>query len=171
MSKPRLLYRDWIVELGRDPHLIELNRFSNIPDPPSQRIVDAVRAALTRLSETERQFVELYFFRGLSLKETARVMNRRSTRMPGLCNRAIAKLKKELASFVKSEFGIETESGRSCPLCNSPRRTEIDRLILAKLKRETWSRIIKTLKNDFGIKITTPQVLIGHRKYHIKEGF
>ncbi len=170
MSKPRLLYQDWIVELGRDPHLIELNRFSNIPDPPSPRIADAVRAALARLSETERQFVELYFFRGLSLKDTARALNRKSTRMPGLRNRVVSKLKKELASFVKTEFGIETESGRACVLCKSPYRTEIDRLIMSKPERETWKRIIKTLDIDFGIKITTPQILIGHRKYHIKEG-
>jgi len=170
MPKPRLLYRDWIVELGRDPRLIELNRYSHIPDPPNGKIIEAVRSALAKLSPDERQFIELFYFRGCSLKETARVLNRKVTRIQGLRNRAVAKLKRELASFVKFEFGIETKIGKTCPLCKSKRRKEIDRLILSRGKRETWRRIIKTLKTEYGINITTPQILIGHRKYHITRG-
>jgi len=170
MCKPRLLYQDWIVELGRDPHLIELNRFNNVPEPVNVRIIDAVRSALKRLSSAEREFIELYYFRGCSLREIAAILHKRATRMPGLHRRALNKLKRELASFVREEFGIDTATGMNCLLCNSPHRMEIDRLILAKPERETWKRIIRILKNEFNIEITTPQILIGHLKYHIKRG-
>ena len=134
-----------------------------------KRIVAAVRTELDKLTEAERDFIEMFWFEGRSMAEISAVTGKPVYKLEGLNKRIIRKLKNRLAEFVESEFGLKHEVGSKCPICRHPRRDEIDRMILAKKPHQTFSSIITVLKRDYGIIIKTPQIIIGHRKYHIRE--
>jgi hypothetical protein len=76
------------------------------------------------------------------------------------------KLEKHLAAFVKKRFGIANEVKRPCIICQSPRLAEINKLIEQRDKAATWKPVMKRLLEEFGIEIKSPQMLIGHEKYH-----
>ena len=135
-----------------------------------KRIIKAVRTEIDRLSEIEREFVEMFWFEGRSLADIARVTGKQVYKLEGLSKRINRKLKNRLAGFVDSEFGLKAETGAKCLICNHPQRAKIDRMILAKKPQQTYKQIITTLKEEYGIIIKTPQMIIGHRKYHILEG-
>lgn len=142
------------------------------------RIELAVQSALAKLTADERELVERYLLAGQSMPELADLTGRRPHRLQTAYLRACRKLRALLTPFVVAEFsdGKEltattpdgrTESGPRCPLCLSPRRPEIDQLILARPATETWKGVIGTLRTEYGLRIATPQILIGHLRYHV----
>ncbi|MEW5925176.1 MAG: hypothetical protein AB1746_14425, partial [Candidatus Zixiibacteriota bacterium] len=70
------------------------------------------------------------------------------------------------AAFVRSRFDIAVGAETICPLCNSSYKDQINDLLRNKSKEETWQEIIGILKSKYDIVIKTPQILIGHQKYH-----
>jgi IS30 family transposase len=166
MSPRKLTYQNWIVEIGFDP-----GRKGDISvgadRPRNERIIAAVREAVARLSPLEREFIERYYFCGQSCASIASALNKKEKRIEAIRRQAVIKLRKYLAGFVRKQFRIEVETGPDCPICNSPCKAEIDRLIKNKKKKETWKKIIKMLKEDYSVIIRTPQILISHQKYHM----
>jgi RNA polymerase sigma factor (sigma-70 family) len=63
--------------------------------------IDSVAAALAELTDDQREVIELRFFAGLSVAETAEAMGRQDGTVRGLQFRAIAALRRSL--------GIEPE--------------------------------------------------------------
>lgn len=168
MAKGKIIYQNWIVDIGIDPGQVGKIQIQSDLIKPDEQVISAVRKALEKLNPEEQDFIETYYFQGKSYREIAELQNRRLSRIEGLHRRSLAKLKKYLIRFVKERFDIDAEIGRDCIICFSPHKEKIDRLIKAKKKWETWKKIIKILKNKYQIKITTPQILIGHQKYHLK---
>jgi len=168
MAKGKIIYQNWIVDIGIDPGQVGKIQIQSDLIKPDEQVISAVRKALEKLDPEEQDFIETYYFQGKSYREIAELQNRRLSRIEGLHRRSLAKLKKYLVRFVKERFDIDAEIGRGCIICFSPHKEKIDRLIKAKKKRETWKKIIKILKDKYQIKITTPQILIGHQKYHLK---
>lgn len=164
MMARRIVHYDWIYETLR-PSIWQQHE----SDPRQERIREAVRKELERLSFDEREFVELYWFQGKSTYEIGELLGRKPYKLEGLNKRIIRKLRNRLAGFVKNEFRLEIEREYGCPLCDHKRQREIDEILLGKKPEETYRRIIGILRNEFGIKIKTPQVIIGHIKYHTKE--
>jgi hypothetical protein len=166
MSPRKLTYQNWIVEIGFDP-----GRKGGISvggdSPRNERIIAAVREAIARLSPLEQEFIERHYFCGQSCASIASALDRKEKRIETIHRQAVIKLRKYLAGFVRKQFRIDVEIGPHCPICNSSRKAEIDRLIKNKKKEETWKKIIKMLKKDYSVIIRTPQVLIGHQKYHM----
>ena len=68
--------------------------------------------------------------------------------------------------MVAELFGVTEESRPDCIICRSEHRREIDRVIASREEAETWRPVIRKIRERFGLKITTPQTLIGHEKYH-----
>ncbi len=167
MSNTRLLFQNWIVDLGFDPGHKRILLDTDNVIIPNERIIKAVRLALGKMSKNEREFIERYYFEGESYIKIGQALRWMPYRIEALHRRAVKKLRKHLAFFVKKEFGIEIEIEYECPICNSPSKGEINELIKVKKPEETWKKIIKTLKEKYGITIKTPQILIGHQKYHI----
>jgi len=167
----KVIYQNWIVDIGFNP-ACKPTPFDNISAPPNERVINAVRKALDKLSVVEREFVDRYYFRGKSYIQVALAMSKSSDGIENLHRRVIIKLRKHLAGFVKEEFGIGTdiEISPNCVICKSAFRNEIDLLIKNKKKEETWKKIIRKLKIDYNIIIKSPQILIGHQKYHITKG-
>ncbi len=192
MSGKRVIYRNWIVDFSRDPRDDQIeNRPERDPGSvisldgladwaqdglesvlcgenteDSQVISDAVNEALSGLDEEDREMIQRFHFMGQTYVAMAEETGRSVYRLEGLHRRAVKKLRKKLAAFVRDRYELAVESNTSCPICASPRRAEIDRLISHRDKTKPWTQTIGTLKKEYGIKITTPQTLIGHEKYH-----
>lgn len=168
MAKGKIIYQNWIVDIGIDPGQAGKIQIQSDTIKPDEKVVSAVRKAIEKLNPQEREFIESYYFQGKTYREIAEIQNRRISRIEGLHRRSLAKLKIYLAGFVKDQFDLDVEIGRDCIICLSPYKYKINKLIKAKKKQETWKKIIKILKDKYQIQVKTPQVLIGHQKYHLK---
>jgi len=176
MARNRLTYQNWIVELGFDPLL---GQESEEPvggdggaagafehDDRVARIREAVQVALTRLSEDEREMIERLHFMGQTIPELARSSGRARHKLEAMYTRAVRQLRRELSPLVREMYGLESGGTRDCPICASPHRAAIDRIIAARDPTATWRPVIQEIRRRFGIKLRAPQVLIGHYKYH-----
>jgi hypothetical protein len=82
-------------------------------------------------------------------------------------------LKMLLSDYVKTRFNLslpeETDCriNSHCIICRSPFRHELDKLIKAKKKEETYKSLIGVFKQKYGLQIKAPQVIIGHKKKHM----
>jgi RNA polymerase sigma factor (sigma-70 family) len=192
MGTPRIVYRNWVVEHSRDkaqestedsdgPADLEIvsldtlagERIADLADGSTdektdrvERIKKNVTRAMAQLTAKEREFVILFYYAGMTLREISERSGRPMHRIKGLQTRALKRLKKELGPFVTREFGIGGVRRESCLICNSPRRAEIDRLIGERDPRSSWRSTIRTLRTEFGVRVTRPTQLIGHEKYH-----
>jgi hypothetical protein len=167
VSRRKIVYQNWIADIGFELGRTWLEQSPSEPSEPNPEIIEAVREAIDMLSPIEREFVDRYYFRGQTYMQIAVDLAKKPSRIEGIHRRAMGKLKKQLAAFAEEKFGIETQVGADCVICNSPFRKEIDAMINAKKEEETWKNIISILKARYGIEIKTPQVLIGHKKYHL----
>ena len=167
MPRRRIIYKNWIVDIGLDPACLKQTQRASPKMEYNQKIIKEVRAAAEKLSPKEKEFIERYYFRGESYRDISNYFNKKINRLENIHRRAITRLKRLLADFVKDEFGIKVKKTFICPICLSPYRDNIDALIRQKKKSDTWKKIIKTAKTEFNIEIRTPQILISHQKYHM----
>jgi len=135
----------------------------------AERIKKAVREAVGQLTPEQQEFVQLYWFEGESLKRIAGLWGSNRYRMNAFKNRIIKKLKKDLAGFVSREFGIKSTVKQNCPICASENSRHINSLLSGKKPSETYGRYIRLINQRFHLDIKTPQVIIGHLKYHVRE--
>jgi len=164
MMPRKIIHQNWIYQTSRSG--IWDGKASS---PRQERIRQAVRGELKKLAFHEREFVELYWFQGRSLNEIAALLGKKPYKLECLNKRIRRKLRSLLADFVNSEFGLRIAEDDRCPLCSHPEKDRIDNLLKSKKPEDTFRRIIQILKTDFGIRVSTPQVIIGHLKYHIRE--
>lgn len=164
MMPRKIIHQDWIYQTDR-PGIWDRKTSS----PRQERIRKAVREAISKLPFNEREFVELFWFQGRSMTEIAALLGKKPYKLECLNKRIQRKLKTRLTDFVNAEFGLKIKKNPDCIICGHPCRPEIDNLLKSKKPEETFKRIISALRSDFGIKIRTPQVIIGHMKYHIRE--
>lgn len=130
-----------------------------------KEVGEAVRAALEQLSAEEQAIIVRYHFDGLTLKQIGDQLGRSESKTTNLYRRALRRLKKLLTPFAGEQFGIDTQE-RSCPICASEFRKEIDGVIARKKKQDSYRSLIQRLKSEYGIKIVSPQTIRGHIKYH-----
>ncbi|MEW6052054.1 MAG: sigma factor-like helix-turn-helix DNA-binding protein [Candidatus Zixiibacteriota bacterium] len=180
VTKRRIVYQNWRVETAshapQAPEVLSLEilserlAFTGTADSESARtarITLAVRQALTTLTEDESEFIYKFHFEGITYREMSELTGRPVHKLEALHHRAIRKLRTKLARFVEDEFGLRrVETGRSCLICSSGRRKEIDELIESRGPCDTWKPVIRAIRDRFGLRIKTPQQLIGHEKYH-----
>ena len=157
----RVLYLDWIYEVGRTKLFAEIG-----PTPSQNQIIEKVREAVSALPESEQEFVRLYWFEGHSLAELSKLLGRRQHKLDGLNRRILRKLRSRLADYVRESFGVDTSESRECVICSHPHRVEIDQILSTKTEQETFRRIYRELSERLGLRISTPQILLGHMKYH-----
>lgn len=193
MSRKRIVFQDWIVDLGRDPGIkhppIEEPEFvsidsalaGNITDEYKRDLVarradreklqDEVQKALDKLSDDEQEFIRQFYFMGKSYREISEKSGRAVYRLEALHRRALKKLRKSLADFVESRFNLKIDENRTgesgnCLLCRSTARKEIDRIISGRNPEKSWREVIREINDKYDLKIRSPQLLIGHEKYH-----
>ncbi|MEW5795268.1 MAG: sigma-70 family RNA polymerase sigma factor [Candidatus Zixiibacteriota bacterium] len=189
MATQRIIYQNWIAELGRDPSVqaddsavpwpdildpdneaAEILSGSDTPDDAEgsrrELIRSAVRAAIETLSDDEREIVEQVHFMGRTIREIAERSGRSGHRLEAMHQRALRKLRRKLAPLVAKLFGVASASQFECPICQSPHREEIDHIIRERNPDQTWRPVLRRIRDRFGLRLTTPQILIGHEKYH-----
>ncbi len=164
MSNSRIVYQNWIVDLGRDPLIQGFNNVSI--EKPDEHLIEAVSLALQQLSSNEKEFIVQFYYMGKSYQEISDQTGRVIYKLEALHNRALKKLEAHLVSFVTKKYGIISKCNYNCPICDSEYSNEVNEIIANMNPEETWRPIMKILRNEFGIKIRSPQTLIGHTKYH-----
>lgn len=167
MPNRRLVFREWIVALGVDPDRLRITGPVESVSNDDTSVDRTVRQALRHLAENEQELVERVFFMGESIETIAEATGRETHRLQSLLNRSLEKLRACLAEFVADRYGIEPPNA-DCPVCNSPYRRDIDRIIAGRDKRRTWRPILRLLREAYGLDLRAPQSLIGHEKYHMK---
>ena len=167
MPNNRIVYQNWIAELGFDPAQIK-KFFDTITDDssPDDEIDLEVRRAIESLEEEEMEFVIRFYFMGQAYNEISEKSGRAVHKLEALHKRAIRKLKNRLKSIVKMRYGLKSKKGKDCPLCQSAYRAAINEIITNRNESSTWRPVLKEINEQFGLKIKSPQVLIGHKKYH-----
>jgi len=158
----RVVFLDWIYDIASE------GLFDSDDPTELQREIQAqVREAISRLSERDREFVQLYWFEGRPVHELAEMFGRRPHNIEGYNQQVLRKLQNLLTGFVKRRFRIDAKADESCILCSHPKRCDIDILLNSKRPEETFRRIYRELEERFDLSISTPQILIGHIKYHM----
>ncbi|PWB68993.1 hypothetical protein C3F09_10760 [candidate division GN15 bacterium] len=170
VARERVVYRNWLVELGYDPQREGGSVIGNEPEPGavevrSQLVKRRVREALKTLSSDEREIVERIHYMGQTYREISEKSGREIHRLESLHSRAIRRLRKELRPLVKQLYGIDPPLPK-CVVCRSPMRMEIDRIIDSRDPRRSWRAVLVQIREECGLKIRSPQMLIGHKRYH-----
>jgi hypothetical protein len=133
-----------------------------------EELVDRqVRAAVGKLSHSERQFIELFYFELRTYQQIAGIMKKKTHKLERLHQGALGKLQILLTDFVKEQFKLELPQKTDCAICTSPFRKELEELIRGKKEEETYSRLMRVFRKKYGIEVRTPQTIIGHRKKHM----
>ena len=191
MAKGRLTYQNWIVDIGFDPEaglptgggwgdggarslegIDSQAAFARGTVPPGSeqpvtaQIRQKVAGALEHLSREEKEFITRFYYMGQSYREISEKSGRAVHKLAALHTRALKRLKALLGGFVAEKFDIDTGKALSCPLCASRFCREIDQIIDQRGPKATWKPVMKLLKERFGIKVRSPQLLIGHVRYH-----
>ncbi len=135
----------------------------------ADRVRMAVREAVAKLTVNEQDFVQLYWFEGTALDRIAKLKGSTKYRMNIFRQRIERKLKKLLMDFVEEEFGIKSSAKETCPICASRDLCRIDKLLKSKAPHETYAGYIRILNQRYHLDIKTPQIIIGHLKYHNRE--
>ncbi|MEZ5359938.1 MAG: hypothetical protein R3F48_14065 [Candidatus Zixiibacteriota bacterium] len=167
MGKERIIYRNWIVDLGYDP--------ANPPDifggtvGYNQSLICAVDRAVNRLTADEADFIQRFYYQGQTYREIGQSTGRDTHNLEALHNRAVKRLRVILASSIQLPEAEKSAEEQTCPLCRHKHAAEINELISTRDKRETWRPIIRILKEKYNLRVSTPQLLIGHTRYHIKK--
>jgi hypothetical protein len=130
-------------------------------------IKQEVRRAVEKLSDDERIFIEKYYFEFKSYQEIAGILKKRIYKLERIHRRALDKMHSLLSDFVKEHFKLEVSQKSDCLICSSPFRQELDELIKNKKKEETYRRLIRIFKQEYGLDVKTPQVIIGHQRKHM----
>lgn len=192
MASKRIVYQNWIVDLGRDPdcpvdpddYSGEVPEFVPLDGLSTEDVSDrsaggvdsavsstddvrkAVEVALEQLSDEEREFVVRFYIMGESYRQMSEKTNQAIYKLEATNKRVVRRLKALLGGFVKQRFGLAQSQSLGCPICESIHRKEIDDLIARRDPASTWRPIMQTLREKYQIKIHSPQRLIGHEKYH-----
>ena len=190
MNKKRIIYQNWITDIGHDPskdfnndspdnlnfmEMIGMNTGSLFNKQLLEkqkkigRLKKAVKNALEKLQVNEREFIVLFYYMGKTYREISEKSNKEIYRLEAVHKRALKKLKKELAGFVAREYGLKTESNNKCIICQSDFCNQINEIISKRDKRKTWKPVLEEIELKFSLKIKSPQILIGHEKYHINK--
>jgi len=131
-------------------------------------IIEKVQDAIAKLTDKERKFVEMYWYDGRTIAELSVLLDKTPYNLRSLKDRIIRKLRFCLSQYAAERFRIEETKNLYCVICNHPRKPEIDELLRTKKPEQTFKPIINVLKRSFNLRITTPQILISHMKYHIE---
>lgn len=188
MSQNRIIYQNWLVELGAEPEQIQKEGLTNLfsleemiegnfdlsSEFQSEReraqlteLKEAVSTALKKLSEEEREFIIRFYFMGESYNDLSEKSHRSIHKLSALNKRATKKLQKYLAEFVQKRFGLVSPKNKDCPICQSEDCHQINDLIQQRDKTGTWRPLLKILREKYQLKIKSVQTVIGHEKYHI----
>ena len=164
----RMVFQQWIVELGRDPSRPPENTENpESAEPPEadSPTESAVWGALARLAAADREFTVRFYFMGWSYHDLARLTGRPVPRLKARHKRIRRQLRVLLRPFVMPLLNRVVRA--SCPICASEYRSQIDAIIAHRDQSRPWRPILRRLREDFDLHVSSAQVLLGHERYHM----
>ncbi|MCJ7507959.1 MAG: sigma-70 family RNA polymerase sigma factor [candidate division Zixibacteria bacterium] len=168
-KKKRIRNLDWVLS-GAQESVWSDSIDNSFPDNSELR--SKVRKAVEKLPPLEKKFIQSFYFEFKTYAEIAKILNKKIYKLDRIHRQALSKLKIILKDYVQNRFKIDcADREMSCPICSHPQKEKMDEVIESKTKSETWKRIIKILREEFGLMIKTPQVLISHKSKHIVKQF
>jgi len=129
--------------------------------------IKAVRLALSKLHETEKEVIIRYYYMGQSHRQIAQYYRAQSQTIRTIRLRSVEKLKYILTPFVQWRYNISNGIDVTCPLCKDNR---LDNLIISCAPYGPWGQVIKEAK-ALGIhSLKSVSTIIYHYKHHLKNG-
>jgi hypothetical protein len=186
----RLIYRNWFGDVVETPRLREYGGGTEVypfgvtslealtdemiarasmrhdKHDRTELIGAMVAQAVAKLDIEEQEFLARFYHMGETYRELSELTGRHMSSLERMHRRALRKLRRSLKEFVASEFGVNVAAERPCVICGSAYRVEIDTLIAEHPTDATWGGVMQAINRQFGIRVATPQTLIGHQKYH-----
>lgn len=169
MTGSRIVYQNWIVDLGCDPEARNLNHGAapGIDDEKRvEQIHQAVSTAIEELDEDEREFIIRFHYMGESYRQISDKSGWPVHKLDSLHKRCLKKLKKFLAPFVDETFGLKVEQNCACPICDSVYSEQLNEIIRNRDRKSTWTPVLRLFRTKYDLFISSPQLLVGHEKYH-----
>ncbi len=168
-KRKRIRALNWVS--GReepDFALSEKGLLDKLKDEESKlELEEKVAKALDKLEDVERKFIRCFYFDCLSYNQISQILNKTKDRLERIHRSALEKLKTCLKDYVSQRYKIEVPYEKKCLICSHPSRKELEELIKAKKKEETWKNILRILKKEYNLEVRTPQILINHQKKHM----
>ena len=145
-----------------DPKNMEVlnNRISIEADP---ELVAEVNRALEQLEPRFKELLKMWYYDGARIKDMAQVFDMSESEISGLLYEAKRQMKILLADFVKKRWGVD--AGGLCRICAHPRRDDIEEILSARGRNESWRSINDRLSEVVGEKFQPPQILKAHIKH------
>jgi hypothetical protein len=110
----------------------------------------------------------MYHFENLDFEQIAAALGISQTNAVKLHNEAMVILKHKLADRVRRRWPGRVAGTSRCPICDHPKRDQIEKIVAGKKTTESWGTINKRLKSSIGRIFHPPTLLINHQKYHKK---
>jgi RNA polymerase sigma factor (sigma-70 family) len=182
MSKT-LCYRQWLVNYGFDPRsegpagerivfragsLADELADHELPETDDATAsVDTVmvRRAIRRLGDDEREIIERFYYMGQSYGVIANALHREAAWVERRHRLALRRLRRMLEPWVRT--GDPASLEESCRICQSAHRDAIDDVIRTKTVEESYRRVLKILRGQFGIRLNHPHLVIRHQNFHM----
>ncbi len=161
-------YADWLVDESAD-RIWAMDQTDSSSIQARSRRAHAVQAAIALLPETEQLVVRLFYFEGRTSQQIAEQLGLDGETIEKVRQRAMRRLREKLRKFAETEFGISVQ-GPKCEICRSPKRSEIEALLLRRQPGEPCREIMRTLKELYGIHILSASTIVSHCKYHQRKG-
>lgn len=130
-----------------------------------QRLIEAIREAVTQLSGIDRRIIERHYFEGRTYAEIGKELRILPGRVKTRSRRSRRRLRKLLAVIVRTQFHIKLLQA-DCPICNSRSRAEAEAIIAGRRPRGSFAPVLRSLKKELAIVVKSPNTIIGHTKYH-----
>ncbi|MDH3889883.1 MAG: hypothetical protein OEV49_02265 [candidate division Zixibacteria bacterium] len=169
MSGNRIVYQNWIVDLGRDPET-QCQASDSIDadqsDRRAEQICQTVDVALYRLDDEEREFIIRFHYMGESYRQISDKSGRPVHKLEALHKRSLKKLRRLLAPLADEVFGLRAGQEQACPVCNSKYLVQLNEIIRNRDRRQTWKPVLNLFRTKYNLTISSPQLLVGHEKYH-----
>lgn len=170
-KRKRIRALNWVIGKEEpDFALSEKGLLEKLKEEESkQELEEKVAKALAKLDSVEREFIRYFYFDCLSYNQISKFLNKTKDRLERIHRSALEKLKTCLKDYVSQRYQIRVPSEKRCLICTHPSRKEIEELIKAKKKEETWKKILRIFKQSYNLEIRTPQILINHQRKHMLE--
>ena len=173
MSSRKIVYQNWIAEDGVGPARSRPYYMSSAEEEAAERNEAALRSvraavgvAVGSLDDQERFLIIRVHFLGQSIRQISAETNRSGHKLRALHRRAVKKLRRRLATFVQDRYEVSVEQHAGCIICRSPDRYDIDAMLRERDRSKSLKPVITRLRKHFSIIVSTPQIIIGHEKYH-----
>jgi hypothetical protein len=137
------------------------------PNRRQEILRNEVRGAVAKLDRQQREFIERFYFMGETYEQIERRTGKERHRLETVHRQALERLRFLLTDFVEGFYGIRVEREGGCPICDHPRKAEIEEVLREKRAEESWRPTLEILREKFNLEVSSVWVLVAHLRKHM----